>query len=590
MKNTKETKKTILEEALLDFNELLREADKSAREKIIKSMPDKFDEILSEEIKKITNKSDKEPIVEGKKKELVDNKKSEKKINEEVDLTTESMDTVEDVYDNANKEDEFTVENDEYGDFNFDELEQELAGLDAGGIDDHSDVVPDMAETDQVTDPYQKFRMLYEKMGEIVTEMEKSQNESMYEAEFNGHITEMFGDNHNLSEDVVNNLYEEFKARKEGDPFEDKKLTENESEPFDNPDKKHGETDPFDETDKKNIAEADESDPFGEKQGKTPNVSEMKESGGMSGPDMNKGNENEAGGPTQATINEEETLTEAADPTALEIIAGTLGVLGGAGGITALMQYLKNKHPQIHDAVAKAASGARQGVDKGPNPFQEGEEKHDEEGEEKEPIDEIHGQSFSAGKVRAGTLPNDGQQYRNREGHKRTRAEWGEMAESLNKKVKTLLEDKKKMSKKINEQRGIVTKLEKINEQYKEGMGKYRTHLQEMAVFNTNLAHVNNILVESVEDKENVKQIINKFKTITNIDESKKTFKEVIAEMKGTNKEVIKEEVEEKLNKEMIGESSSPNGDKSKVITESAFKTDAHLNKLKGLINYKISK
>jgi hypothetical protein len=531
MENKKEIKKTILEEALIDFKVLLQEADKSAREKIIKAMPDKFDEILNEEIKKITNKSDKEPIVEGKnKKELVDNKKSEKQINEEVDLTTESMDTVEDVYNNANPEDQFAVENDE---FDFSELEKELAGLDTGSasinVDDTTDVIPDMAgesavkETAEVTDPYQKFKMLYEKMGEIVTDMENKEKETMYENEFNGHITNMFGENHNLSEDVYNSLYEEFKARKMGDPFKDKSLNENEGEPFDNPEKKHGETDPFDETDKKNIKEnVGDSEPFGEKQGKTPNVDEMKEVGGLSGPDQNKGNANGAGGPSQATINEEDVDIE------------------------------------------------------------------DKE-EDKEAIDEIHGQSYSAGKVRAGSLPNDGQQYRNRAGHERTRAEWGEMAESLNKKIKTLLEDKKKLSKKINEQRNQLGKLEKVNEQYKEGLTKYRTHLQEMAVFNTNLAHVNNILVESVENKENVKQIINKFKTINNIDESKKVFKQVVSEMKNNNKEVIKEQVEEKLNKEIIGESSTVK-DKSKLVTESAYKNDQHLNKLKGLINYKFTK
>lgn len=519
MKNTKETKKTILEEALIDFKELLSEADKSAREKIIKSMPNKFDEILSEEINKLTNKnSDKEPITEGKdKKELVDNKTSEKKqVNEDVDLTLDNMDTVEDVYDNANQEDEFTFENEE--EFNFAELEKELEGWDTGDagvdIDDQSDVVPDLAsetmsvaETDQVTDPYQKFKMLYEKMGEIVMDMENSEKEKMYEAEFNDHINNMFGENHNLSEDVYNSIYEEFKARKMGDPFKDKSLNENENEPFG-------------DTDKKNIAEADENEPFGEKGGETPNVSEMKEVGGK-GSDPNKGHDT-----TPAGLNEEE---------------------------------------------------------------HEDDKEHDERKED-EKMDEIHGVSYSAGKVRAGTLPNDGQEYRNRDGHERTRAQWGKMSESLNKKIKTLLEDKKKMSKKINEQRTQLTKLEKINEQYKDGLGKYRNHLQEMAVFNTNLAHVNNILVESVDDKEGVKEVINKFKNISNIDESKQVFNQMITEMKGTDKEVIKEEVEEKLNKEIIGESSSVNGDKSKVITESAYKNDAHLNNLNRLINYKLSK
>ena len=525
MANSKEIKKTTIEEALIDFKELLNEADKSAREKIIKSMPDKFNKLLTEEINKITNKkSEKEPVVEGEKKEFVSNKKSDNKnLNEDIDLTNEGIGAVEDVYDNANPDDEFTVENDE---FDFSELEKELAGLDGTGdetieVDDQTDVIPDLAgestmkETDQVTDPYQKFKMLYEKMGEIVTDMENKEKEKMFETEFNSHIANMFGENHNLSEEVFNSIYEEFKSRKMSDPFEDKSLNEDD------------ESDPYDEVSKKNIAETnnDESDPYGEKKGDAPNVSEMKNAGGLSGPKQNKSNANGAGGPNQATINE--------------------------------------KNEEDEDADIEA-------------------------------IDEIHGQSYAAGKVRAGTLPNDGQQYRNRGGKNsaqtRTRPEWGGVSESLTKKVKILLEDKKKLSKKVNEQRDQLGKLEKINEQYKEGLTKYRTHLQEMAVFNTNLSHVNNILVESVDDKTSVKEIINKFKGIVNIEESKNLYNSVITEMKSTNKEVIKEEIEDKLNKEVIGESSSVNGDKSKVLTESAYKNDAHLTKLNRLINYKLGK
>ena len=43
------------------------------------------------------------------------------------------------------------------------------------------------------------------------------------------------------------------------------------------------------------------------------------------------------------------------------------------------------------------------------------------------------------------------------------------------------------------------------------------------------------------------------------------------------------------MNKEIIGESSIVK-DKSKVITESAYKNDAHLNKLKKLIKYQLTK
>ena len=142
----------------------------------------------------------------------------------------------------------------------------------------------------------------------------------------------------------------------------------------------------------------------------------------------------------------------------------------------------------------------------------------------------------------------------------------------------------------MNEYRTNFEKSQKLVEQYKGGLSKYRTHLQEMAIFNTNIAHVNHILAESVEDKESVREVINTFKTIGNIDESKRIFNHIITEMAKSGKEVISEEVKNKMNKEVIGESSSVNGDRSKVITESAYKQDAHINKLKGLIKYTLSK
>ena len=165
--------------------------------------------------------------------------------------------------------------------------------------------------------------------------------------EFNESLTEMFGSDHGINEgdETFNSLYEKYEANK-NQPFDGKELNENESEPFDNTEKSHGESDPFDESDKKN-------------------VDEMKKVQGMSGVEQNKGNKDDAGGPTKEKIDEEDAEIEVkGDEVEIEI-----------GG------------------------------------------EDDKDKEEK--VDEIHGVSYSAGKVNAARLPNDGAEYRDRAGHSR---------------------------------------------------------------------------------------------------------------------------------------------------------------------------
>ena len=49
-------------------------------------------------------------------------------------------------------------------------------------------------------------------------------------------------------------------------------------------------------------------------------------------------------------------------------------------------------------------------------------------------------------------LPHDGQDYRNRDGHIRTRAEWGKQNENYTKRMKSLIEENKKLTKENHQQ------------------------------------------------------------------------------------------------------------------------------------------
>jgi len=152
--------------------------------------------------------------------------------------------------------------------------------------------------------------------------------------------------------------------------------------------------------------------------------------------------------------------------------------------------------------------------------------------------------------------------------------------ESISKRFKSLLEENKQLSKKINESKKYKETVNKLLENYKTALEKYRSQLKEMAVFNTNLSHVNNILVnESLAlTQEDKIKVINNFKSINTIGESKKKYHEVLNEMK-EEKKTISENVENKFN-DSVGKSSK----ESLVEEKTAYENDEHIGKMKNLI------
>jgi hypothetical protein len=193
-------------------------------------------------------------------------------------------------------------------------------------------------------------------------------------------------------------------------------------------------------------------------------------------------------------------------------------------------------------------------------------------------VDEAMGIAHSSSKHVAGDhLPGeDSAKHR----HKRYGSFNNPQNESVNKKYSSLLKENKQLSKKINESKKYKETVNKLLENYKTALEKYRTQLKEMAVFNTNLAHVNNILVnESLaltqEDKINV---INDFKKVNTIGESKKKYDKILSEMK-EEKKTISENIEDKVSK-TVGKSS-----KEKLVEEkTAYENDEHIGKMKRMI------
>jgi len=152
------------------------------------------------------------------------------------------------------------------------------------------------------------------------------------------------------------------------------------------------------------------------------------------------------------------------------------------------------------------------------------------------------------------------------------------------KKLGGLIDENKKLTKQLNETKKYKQSVTTLVEQYKSALGKYRNQLKEMATFNTNLAHVNNLLVnESLALTQDDKiKIINEFKKIDTIAESLKKYKTILTEMKGSRK-TLTESIENKVSAS-IQPSSKQKLDE--VVEKTAYENNEHINRMRQLIEY----
>jgi len=151
-------------------------------------------------------------------------------------------------------------------------------------------------------------------------------------------------------------------------------------------------------------------------------------------------------------------------------------------------------------------------------------------------------------------------------------------------KISSLINENKSLTKKLNETKKYKQSVTTLVEQYKSALEKYRNQLKEMATFNTNLAHVNNLLVnESLAlTQEDKIKIINEFKKVDTIAESQEKYKAFLTEMK-SSKKTLTESIEGKVSAS-VAPSSKQSLEEAKEVT--AYADDDHIKKMKRLIEY----
>jgi uncharacterized protein YciW len=187
-----------------------------------------------------------------------------------------------------------------------------------------------------------------------------------------------------------------------------------------------------------------------------------------------------------------------------------------------------------------------------------------------QPVEEAMGISYTAGTITPGKLGD----------HQGTHGRFRQQGvDESAKKLTGLINENKSLTKRLNEVKKYKTTVGTLLEQYKTALDKYRNQLKEMAVFNTNLAHVNNLLVnESLALTQDDKiKIINEFKKVDSIAESQKKYKAVLTEMKA-GKKTLTESVEAKVTTSIQPSS------KQKLDEVTAYADDKHIQRMKKLI------
>lgn len=117
--------------------------------------------------------------------------------------------------------------------------------------------------------------------------------------------------------------------------------------------------------------------------------------------------------------------------------------------------------------------------------------------------------------------------------------------------------------------------LKSKNEEYKKALNVFKDKLNEVALFNTNLAYVNRIFTEHSTTKKEKMDILKRFDNAESIKESKNIYKTIKTEL--DDKKPINESVQRKVNKTI--ESS-----KSQNLNESTAYVDPQITAIKDLM------
>ena len=144
-----------------------------------------------------------------------------------------------------------------------------------------------------------------------------------------------------------------------------------------------------------------------------------------------------------------------------------------------------------------------------------------------------------------------------------------------------VIKENKKLRESLGAYGGEVKKLRTKNEEYRKALSVFREKLNEVAVFNSNLAYTTKLFTEHTTTKKEKLNILSRFDEINSLKESKSLYKKLTSEF-GTKKP-IQEAITSKGGTKVISEGVGNN--KNKVIKENKVYQDPQMTRMMDLMN-----
>jgi hypothetical protein len=156
--------------------------------------------------------------------------------------------------------------------------------------------------------------------------------------------------------------------------------------------------------------------------------------------------------------------------------------------------------------------------------------------------------------------------------------------ESVNRPAPSrIIKENKQLRTAVTTYGGEVKKLKSKNEEYKKALSLFREKLNEVAVFNSNLAYTTKLFTEHSTTKKEKLNILSRFDEVNSLKESKSLYKKLSGEM--VSKKPIQEAMVSKGGTKVITEESTIRNTKNSVIRENKVYQDPQMTRMMDLMN-----
>jgi len=130
-------------------------------------------------------------------------------------------------------------------------------------------------------------------------------------------------------------------------------------------------------------------------------------------------------------------------------------------------------------------------------------------------------------------------------------------AKTANPNVKDYASDRLRPAVRENESEKEIQQLREKNEEYRKALNIFKEKLNEVAVFNSNLAYATRLFTENTTTKQEKINILRRFDSVETLKESKNLYKTLKEDFDGKEANTISESVSDKVSKTPVKGSSS---------------------------------